>query len=229
MPVAEEYLAEPGDIVYIPPGVGHWGIAEGECMTFSIGFRAPSAAETLQELTDRICPNTAEKHRYQDSDALIQYHQDHQRTHELAPEAIAQFRRLMNETLTDEVISQWLGCRVTSTEQRLPLLEEMSQNHFESLWLIGAFEKHPQNRMVWHRKNGKAMLFCNGLDMNVDTGLGDDAEAHFLETLCNETFVDVNQEPFSSVAATQSIIKWLLEQEALVPAGDEGAPEDNDL
>jgi 50S ribosomal protein L16 3-hydroxylase len=38
----EEWLLEPGDMLYLPPGVAHWGIAEGPCFTYSIGFLAPS-------------------------------------------------------------------------------------------------------------------------------------------------------------------------------------------
>jgi len=41
----EEYLLEPGDMLYLPPGAAHDGVAMGECMTCSIGFRAPAAAE----------------------------------------------------------------------------------------------------------------------------------------------------------------------------------------
>jgi 50S ribosomal protein L16 3-hydroxylase len=41
----EEYVLEPGDMLYLPPSVAHDGVALGECMTCSIGFRAPSAAE----------------------------------------------------------------------------------------------------------------------------------------------------------------------------------------
>jgi 50S ribosomal protein L16 3-hydroxylase len=45
----EEWLLEPGDMLYLPPGWGHDGIAEGPCMTASIGFRAPSRHEFLRE------------------------------------------------------------------------------------------------------------------------------------------------------------------------------------
>ncbi|WP_186214867.1 cupin domain-containing protein [Burkholderia gladioli] len=41
----EEWVLEPGDMLYLPPHIAHDGIAEGECMTCSIGFRAPSAGE----------------------------------------------------------------------------------------------------------------------------------------------------------------------------------------
>ncbi len=38
----EEWLLEPGDMLYLPPGVAHWGVAEGPCFTYSIGFLAPT-------------------------------------------------------------------------------------------------------------------------------------------------------------------------------------------
>jgi len=41
----EEWILEPGDMLYLPPHIAHDGVAEGECMTCSIGFRAPSTAE----------------------------------------------------------------------------------------------------------------------------------------------------------------------------------------
>ena len=44
----EEWLLEPGDMLYLPPGVAHWGVAEGPCFTYSIGFLAPSH-QTLVE------------------------------------------------------------------------------------------------------------------------------------------------------------------------------------
>ncbi len=44
----EEWLLEAGDMLYLPPGWGHDGVAEGDCMTLSIGFRAPSRQEFLQ-------------------------------------------------------------------------------------------------------------------------------------------------------------------------------------
>jgi 50S ribosomal protein L16 3-hydroxylase len=50
----EEWVLEPGDMLYLPPLWGHDGIAEGECMTCSIGFRAPGAAEVAQELLQRV-------------------------------------------------------------------------------------------------------------------------------------------------------------------------------
>jgi 50S ribosomal protein L16 3-hydroxylase len=54
----EEFVLEPGDMLYLPPHYAHDGVAEGECMTYSIGFRAPSYQELgeafLQFMADSI-------------------------------------------------------------------------------------------------------------------------------------------------------------------------------
>jgi 50S ribosomal protein L16 3-hydroxylase len=55
-----EWVLEPGDMLYLPPGVAHHGVAESECLTWSIGFRAPTDAELvtgfLDFLRDRLAP-----------------------------------------------------------------------------------------------------------------------------------------------------------------------------
>ncbi|HRZ02522.1 MAG TPA: cupin domain-containing protein [Burkholderiaceae bacterium] len=43
-----EWVLEPGDLLYLPPGVAHDGVAEGPCMTCSVGFRAPTFSELLE-------------------------------------------------------------------------------------------------------------------------------------------------------------------------------------
>jgi 50S ribosomal protein L16 3-hydroxylase len=55
-----EWTLEAGDMLYLPPGVAHEGVAESECLTWSIGFRAPTDAELvagfLDFLRDRLSP-----------------------------------------------------------------------------------------------------------------------------------------------------------------------------
>jgi 50S ribosomal protein L16 3-hydroxylase len=46
----EEWVLEPGDMLYLPPKWAHDGIAEGECMTYSVGFRSPKQDEMAREL-----------------------------------------------------------------------------------------------------------------------------------------------------------------------------------
>jgi len=56
----EEFVLEPGDMLYLPPRYAHDGIAEGECMTYSIGFRAPARAELAQELLVRLAEDAGD-------------------------------------------------------------------------------------------------------------------------------------------------------------------------
>lgn len=52
--VTDSWLLEPGDMLYLPPGIPHHGIAEDDCQTWSIGFRAPRQQELLGDLLDRL-------------------------------------------------------------------------------------------------------------------------------------------------------------------------------
>jgi 50S ribosomal protein L16 3-hydroxylase len=54
----EEFILEPGDMLYLPPHYAHDGVAIGDCQTYSIGFRSPSFQELgeafLQFMADSI-------------------------------------------------------------------------------------------------------------------------------------------------------------------------------
>src|SRR5699024_9501194 len=55
MPIKSTHLMQPGDVLYLPPGVAHWGIAEDDqCITWSVGFRAPRLTDLLARLTDEV-------------------------------------------------------------------------------------------------------------------------------------------------------------------------------
>ena len=63
---AAEYLLEPGDMLYLPPGCAHDGEAVGECMTYSIGFRAPSAQELARGLLEHAAESVVRQGFYAD-------------------------------------------------------------------------------------------------------------------------------------------------------------------
>ena len=67
-----DWLLEPGDMLYLPPGWGHDGVAIGECLTASIGFRAAGrdevAHQVLQRLLDAADPDDAAPRLYRDPD-----------------------------------------------------------------------------------------------------------------------------------------------------------------
>lgn len=53
----DEVLA-PGDLLYVPPGLSHYGVAEDDCLTFSFGFRMPNVATMMDRVSDRFADNT---------------------------------------------------------------------------------------------------------------------------------------------------------------------------
>lgn len=74
----QEYLLEPGDMLYLPPQVAHWGIAVGSCMTYSIGFRAPAVKELVSGFLDYLQDALSlgrlavDGQHYQDPDLALQ-------------------------------------------------------------------------------------------------------------------------------------------------------------
>jgi len=57
----QEFVLEPGDMLYLPPQYAHDGIAEGECMTYSIGFRSPAKGEMARELLQCLAEQAADE------------------------------------------------------------------------------------------------------------------------------------------------------------------------
>lgn len=55
----QEFVLEPGDMLYLPPRYAHDGVAMGECMTYSIGFRAPAREELAREMLFRMAEQVA--------------------------------------------------------------------------------------------------------------------------------------------------------------------------
>ncbi|WP_151768067.1 ribosomal protein uL16 3-hydroxylase [Acinetobacter oleivorans] len=53
----DEILA-PGDLLYVPPGIAHYGVAEDDCLTFSFGFRMPNVAGMMERISDQFSTNS---------------------------------------------------------------------------------------------------------------------------------------------------------------------------
>jgi 50S ribosomal protein L16 3-hydroxylase len=72
---AETHQIHAGDILYIPAGKAHWGVASSDdCITFSVGFRAPSEKELLSSLLENMINEFSDHRRYQDNLASIDEH-----------------------------------------------------------------------------------------------------------------------------------------------------------
>ena len=70
----QEFVLEPGDMLYLPPHYAHDGIAMGECMTYSIGFRAPSYQELGEAFLQFMADSIELPGRYADPDLALAKH-----------------------------------------------------------------------------------------------------------------------------------------------------------
>ena len=70
----QELTLSAGDMLYLPPHVAHWGIGVGDCMTYSIGFRAPTAQELAGEFLNYLQECRSFSERYADPNLSVQEH-----------------------------------------------------------------------------------------------------------------------------------------------------------
>lgn len=108
----ETFVLSPGDMLYLPPRLAHHGIAIGDSMTYSIGFRAPSHEEILEGFLGRVLEQTDPLMRYADPDLQPQEHPGNIRR-----EALERVREIIRSTMTDEEIDRWFGYYVTEPKR----------------------------------------------------------------------------------------------------------------
>lgn len=104
----DEYVLEPGDMLYLPPGYAHWGTALNECQTISIGFRAPSHADIAAEFGQFISEHLPDSLRYRDPDLTAAAHPGL-----IDTQAIERARQALVSHLTDDNLGRWLGRYMT--------------------------------------------------------------------------------------------------------------------
>ena len=102
----DEWVLEPGDILYVPPRFGHDGVAVGDdCMTYSIGFRAPARAELIDHWSAHQVDALDDEDRYTDPDLTRQEHPG-----EIDAAAIDRLHGLVTQALSDRTaFARWFG------------------------------------------------------------------------------------------------------------------------
>ncbi|AYF49500.1 cupin domain-containing protein [Pseudomonas sp. 13B_2.1_Bac1] len=155
-----EWVLEPGDMLYLPPRLAHFGIAEDDCMTYSVGFRAPSAAEVLTHFTDFLSQYLTDEERYTDADA-----QPVSDPHQIQSDALDRLKSLLAEHMSDErMLLTWFGQFMT--EPRYPELvagEELGEDDFVTSLQDGAIlVRNPSARLAWSEVDDDVLLFASG-------------------------------------------------------------------
>lgn len=212
----EEWVLEPGDMLYLPPRLAHYGIAEDECMTWSVGFRAPSHAEILTHFTDFLSQYLSDEQRYSDAD--IARPTDPAQIDEQTVERLQQL--ILDAVQDREALGTWFGRHMT--EPRYPELIEPQEISAQLLGQALAdgygLVHNPSARLAWRQEQDSyLMLFASGEHCVLPTRL-----LPLVQLICNQDYLGAEAlQPWYSDADARELLEQLLSKGDLLFEGDE--------
>ena len=184
----DEFVLDPGDILYVPPGVAHEGVAVGDdCMTYSIGFRAPSRADVLVGWSDHLLATFADDNRYTDPGLPAQDNPG-----EISASALERLHALATEPLRDgQAFARWFGSHATMRKD--PTIDwrpDAPPGRDALPALLAAampLRRNPASRFAFIRETPETLLlFVDG-----ESFVCADAGATFAEQLAGQTTLTV--------------------------------------
>lgn len=160
----EEWVLEPGDILYVPPRIAHSGTAVGDdCMTYSIGFRAPSRGELIGGWAESLLSELDDDDRYVDPDLPAQEYPG-----EITPDAIARLHGMVTERMLDRgAFARWFAQHSTAPKNpeidwrpEEPIaIEDLRLSLAEGVPLL----RNPASRFSFIREDAASvLLFVDG-------------------------------------------------------------------
>ncbi|MGY1520006.1 JmjC domain-containing protein [Luteimonas sp. A482] len=162
-----DWVLGPGDMLYLPPGVPHHGVAEDPCLTLSVGMRAPSAAELMGDYIDTLAAAADDALRYGDADLAPA-----KDPWEIDAEAMGRVVEALNALRfrDPDLLGDWFGRFITqyrSAEVAAPDAEARSRIEIE--WSLdhdgGVLQRHSYARMAWRRAADGGRLYVSGQDL----------------------------------------------------------------
>lgn len=161
-----DWVLAPGDVLYLPPGVPHHGVAQDACLTLSVGMRAPSVAELMVDLAEELAAATPEEARYGDPDLALPAD-----PYEIDDAAFGRVRHALSrlQDLDEATLRRWFGRFITQYRSageiarpaRPPGLAAITAALDEGAMLL----RHPHARHAWTRDGRRACLHANGLSL----------------------------------------------------------------
>ena len=157
-----EFTLSAGDMLYLPPQVAHWGIAIGDCMTYSIGFRAPSAQELGGEFLNYLQEHRTLSGMYVDPNLALQTHPA-----EIGDGMVKQVSSILNGLKwNDADVASFLGQYLSEPKSHIVFNAPKKMS-------LKAFEKRMQNHGI--KLNLKSQLlqvnnifYLNGQVLDLD-------------------------------------------------------------
>ncbi|MCB1647148.1 MAG: hypothetical protein KDI36_16925, partial [Pseudomonadales bacterium] len=199
-PVTSSLLQRPGDLLYIPPGVGHHGIASDDSLTLSVGLRNPTLPELLTNLTDFLLDDTTAANPLTDGSQVT--------SPVITGTELTQLQAPLLEAISSPALSDWYGCYMT--QLREPELIEPDGSYVAAdLDGLEGLSCSLPTRLC--RLSGD-VCFVNGEAYTVSD---DEDYPGWFDTLCTSRYLPRSALP-SGTAGRTLLLKW-LNLGALVP------------
>jgi 50S ribosomal protein L16 3-hydroxylase len=176
---AESFVLEPGDMLYLPPGFAHNGVAWGESITYSVGFRAPHQKEMLQSFVQFCSQMDGDEIFYTDL-ALSEQREPGL----ILPGELQRLRELMLAGLQDEkIFMRWIGGFLTEPRSfHEPLEKEVSEKNLRAGLKKGRpVERAEGARMAFYNVGEKLHFAAEGECFVLDPSL-----TELVALLCRE-------------------------------------------
>lgn len=162
----QEWSLEAGDMLYLPPHCAHNGIAEDDCMTYSIGFRTPSYQELAEQFLVYLQDRISVAGMYADPGLATQRHPS-----EISPAMLDQVAQAIKQIRWDrEDIANFLGCYLSEPKPHIffdPPARPMSPERFRQSAQKQGISLDLKSQMLCHDHR----IFMNGEAQAVDAGL----------------------------------------------------------
>lgn len=201
-----DWILEPGDMLYLPPRFVHHGVAQGDCMTLSIGFRSQSHAELINSYMEHVVKNLEEDFRYGDPDLELQKHPG-----EITGSRLRSIKKVLQQHITfdEQQLAQWFGCSVTEATSSYddPLDREpaYSGKKFEKLFQSeGILNRYPRCRFAFYREEQELQLFVDGEALHLSSDMFEVATL-----LCDER--DYVYEDFQPLLKQSGVLELLTD------------------
>ena len=167
---SHEWTLGPGDMLYLPPGLGHHGVALDPCLTFSLGMRAPAKAELIEDFALELASRAGERERYADPDLAVPTD-----AFEIDAAALDRVKQTLGGMTGDgaddeAVLRRWFGRFITryrASGNLQPPKKASTRAEFDAAIAAGGVvQRHPFSRVAWLREGkSKAMWFVTGSDI----------------------------------------------------------------
>lgn len=156
----DEVLAS-GDLLYVPPGLSHYGVAEDECLTYSFGFRMPNVAEMMDRVSDKFAVDQLLKNPLADiiRDKISPIGQISQAELEyLKAELLAQ---LQNPTVLEDALMSLMS--EAKYPENIPDAEAIGTGDLEEALDLGySLILEPASRLLYTEDEDQLLFWANG-------------------------------------------------------------------